>query len=134
MIAKIVQGRGFKGVVNYVLHKEKATLLYSEGVRTKDKESVIRSFIAQSRMNPITKPVAHISLNFSPEDKAKLTDAAMTKIAVEYLKMMGYDNTQFIIVGHNDREHPHVHLIINRIDNDGKRISDKNESFSSTKV
>jgi len=134
MIAKIVQGSGFKGVVNYVLGKDKATLLYSEGVRTKDRESIISSFVAQSQMNAISKPVAHISLNFSAEDRAKLTDAAMAKIALEYLKMMGYDNTQFIMVKHGDREHPHVHLIINRIDNNGKRISDKNERFRSTKI
>ena len=104
MIAKIVQGRGFKGAVNYVLCKDKARLLYSEGVRTKDKEAIIRSFIAQSSINPITKPVAHISLNFSAQDKARLTDAAMAKIALEYMEKMGYANTQFIIVSHSDRE------------------------------
>ena len=134
MIAKIVQGRGFRGVINYVLDKDKAQLLYSEGIRTKDRNSIIRSFVAQSQMNPITKPVAHISLNFSAQDKARLTDATMAGIAIEYMKRMGYGNTQFIIVGHHDREHPHVHLVINRIDNDGKRISDKNEKFRSTKV
>ena len=134
MIAKIVQGSGFKGVVNYVLGKDKAQLIYSEGIRTRDRETVIRSFIAQSSMNPISKPVAHISLNFSAQDKEKLTDAVMGGIAVEYMKRTGYVNTQFIIVSHRDREHPHVHLVINRIDNDGKRISDKNERFRSTKV
>jgi len=134
MIAKIVQGRGFRGVVNYVLDKEKAQLLYSEGIRTKDKESIIQSFIAQSQMKPISKSVAHISLNFSAQDKERLTDAIMAGIAVEYLKKMGYGNTQYIIARHSDREHPHIHLVINRIDNDGKRISDKNEKFRSTKV
>ena len=134
MMAKIVQGRGFKGVINYVLDKDKARLLYSEGIRTKDKESIIRSFITQSQMNPISKPVAHISLNFSTQDKKRLTDSAMAGIAVEYMKKMGYNNTQYIIVRHQDREHPHVHLVINRINNDGKRISDKNEKFRSTKV
>jgi ASC-1-like (ASCH) protein len=134
MMAKIVQGRGFKGVVNYVLEKDKAQLLYSEGIRTKDKESIIRSFIAQSQMNPISKPVAHISLSFSVQDKARLPNAAMAGIAIEYMKKMGYGNTQFIIVAHHDREHPHVHLVINRIDNDGKRISDRNEKLQSTKV
>ena len=133
-MAKIVQGRGFKGVINYVLDKDKAQLLYSEGIRTKDKESIIRSFIAQSQMNPISKPVAHISLNFSTQDKKRLTDSAMVGIAVEYMKQMGYDNTQYIVVRHQDREHPHIHLVINRIDNDGKRISDKNEKFRSTEV
>ncbi|WP_329904164.1 hypothetical protein [Porphyromonas pogonae] len=52
MIAKIVQGRGFRGVVNYVLDKDKAELLDGDGVRLKDKESVIRSFINQSKLNP----------------------------------------------------------------------------------
>jgi hypothetical protein len=134
MMAKTVQGRGFKGVINYVLDKDKARLLFSEGIRTKDRESIVRSFIAQSQMNPISRPVAHISLNFSVQDKERLTDAAMTGIALEYMKKMGYGNTQYIIVGHHDREHPHVHLVINRIGNDGKRISDKNEKFRSTKV
>jgi hypothetical protein len=44
------------------------------------------------------------------------------------------NNTQFIIARHNDTDHPHIHLVINRIDNDGKRISDKNEKLRSTKV
>lgn len=65
MISKIVQGRGFSGVVNYVLDKDNAQLLYAEGVRTKDKDSIIQRFVTQSKMNPkITKPVAHISLDF----------------------------------------------------------------------
>jgi len=135
MIAKIVQGCGFKGVINYVLEKDKAWLLYAEGVRLKDKESIIHSFITQSKANPnVTKPVAHISLDFSVQDKERLTDKAMVSIALEYLEKMGYKNTQFIIARHHDTSHPHIHLVINRIDNDGKRISDKNEKFRSTKV
>jgi hypothetical protein len=134
MMAKIVQGCGFKGVINYVLDKDKAQLLFAEGIRLKDRESIFHSFIAQSQMNPISKPVAHISLSFSVQDKAKLSNAVIARIAIEYMNKMGYGNTQFIIVGHHDREHPHVHLVINRIDNDGKRISDKNEKFRSTQV
>jgi len=133
-MAKIIQGRGFKGVINYVLDKEKALFLFSDGVRTKNKESIINSFNAQSGMNPISKPVAHISLNFSTHDKEKLTDTAMAKMAIEYMKQMGYDKTQFIMVRHQDREHPHLHLVINRINNEGKRITDKNEKFRNTKI
>jgi hypothetical protein len=135
MMAKIVQGRGFKGVINYVLDKDNARLLYANGVRLKDKDSVIHSFITQSKVSPdITKSVAHISLDFSVQDKERLTDKAMVGIALEYLDKMGYKNTQFIIARHHDTDHPHIHLVINRIDNDGKRISDKNERFRSTKV
>ena len=134
MIAKIVQGRGFKGVINYVIDKNKAQLIMAEGVRLKDKEAVINSFITQSKMNSISKPVAHISLDFSAQDKDRLTNKTMLRIAAEYMKKMGYNNTQYIIVRHNDTDHPHIHLVINRIDNDGKRISDKNEKLRSTKV
>ncbi|MBN2595886.1 MAG: relaxase/mobilization nuclease domain-containing protein [Marinifilaceae bacterium] len=135
MIAKIVQGRGFRGAVNYVLDKKDARLLYVEGVRLKDKASIIQSFITQSKMRPkISKPVAHISLDFSAQDKSRLTDQFMIDVAHKYLGKMGYENTQYIIVRHFDTEHPHLHLIINRIDNNGNRISDKKEKLRNTKV
>ncbi|MDE5417918.1 relaxase/mobilization nuclease domain-containing protein [Labilibaculum sp. DW002] len=135
MIAKIVQGSGFKGAVNYVLEKKDAHLLYGKGVRLKDKASIIQSFITQSKMKPnISKPVAHISLDFSAQDKARLTNQFMTDMAQEYLKKMGYENTQYIIVRHFDTEHPHIHLMINRIDNNGNRISDKKEKLRNSKI
>lgn len=135
MIAKIVQGRGFRGVINYVMDKKNARLLFAEGVRLKDKASVIQSFITQSKLKPkISKPVAHISLDFSAQDKDRLTDKLMMSVAHGYMERMGYKNTQYIIVRHHDTNHPHVHLVINRIDNNGNRISDKNEKLRNTKV
>ncbi len=135
MIAKIVQGRGFRGVVNYVLNKDHSHLLYAEGVRLKDKESIIQSFVVQKKLNPkIVKPVAHISLDFSVQDKSRLTDQFMAGMALEYMEKMGYRDTQFIIARHHDTDHPHIHIVINRIDNNGKRISDQNEKLRNTRV
>ena len=37
----------------------------------------------------------------------------------------------YIIVRHQDREHPHVHIVFNRIDNNGKSISDRNDMYLS---
>lgn len=134
MMAKIVQGSGFKGVINYVLDKKEAQYLASKGLRTTDKNSMTSSFITQSKLNPIAKPVAHISLDFSAQDKEKLTSSKMVEIAQEYMAKMGYGNTQVLMVRHSDREHPHMHLILNRVDFTGKRISDQNERFRSTKI
>lgn len=135
MIAKIVQGRGFRGVVNYVLDKNHSQLLYAEGVRLKDKESIIQSFVIQQKLNPkIAKPVAHISLDFSVQDKNRLTDQFMAGMALEYMENMGYRDTQYIIARHHDTDHPHIHIVINRIDNNGKRISDQNEKLRNTRV
>ena len=136
MTAKIVKGSSFSGAVGYMLSKkEKAEILKAEGVLTEPKELTAKSFELQASMHPsVKKPVWHISLNFSEQDKHKLTNEKMIKIAEEYLQKMNIKNTQYLIVRHHDRQHPHIHFCINRIDNDGKLISDKNEKFRSTAV
>ena len=60
--------------------------------------------------------------------------AKMLQIAKEYLSAMGIVNTQYIIGRHHDKEHPHIHIIFNRVDNNGKTISDKNDRYRSEKI
>ena len=134
MIGKIVQGADFRGVVNYVLQKPDAEPLGSRGLRNDSIDHIVESFRMQASLNPIAKTVAHISLDFSVQDKERLTNRMMMQIADEYLRRMGYGNTQVLIVRHNDKEHPHLHLVLNRIDGNGKRISDKNERVRNAKV
>ena len=136
MIAKIVKGSSFKGVVNYILDKEKdAKILVCDGLFAEDKDTIAMSFEAQSKMNPkVTKPVGHISLAFHKEDEHRLTDRAMAGIALEYLKEMGITDTQILIVRHFDKEHPHVHIAFNRIANNGRTISDRNERIRSARI
>jgi hypothetical protein len=136
MTAKIIKGASFSGAIGYMLSKkEKAEILKAEGVRIEPKELTAKSFELQASMHPtVKKTVWHISLNFSEKDKDKLTNEKMVEIAEAYLQKMNIKNTQYLIVRHHDREHPHIHLCINRIDNYGKLISDKNEKFRSTKI
>ena len=91
MIAKIVKGSSFEGVVNYILDKEKdAKILVCGGLFAENKDTIAMSFEAQSKMNSkVTKPVGHISLAFHKEDEHRLTNRAMAGIALEYLKNMG---------------------------------------------
>ena len=136
MIAKIVKGSSFKGVVNYILDKEKdAKILICDGLFVENKNTIAMSFDAQSKMNPkVTKPVGHISLAFHKEDEHHLTDRAMAGIALEYLKEMGITDTQVLIVRHFDKEHPHVHIAFNRIANNDRTISDRNERIRSARI
>ncbi len=134
MMAKIVQGASFAGAINYLLNRDEARILVVRGIRNGTNQEMAHGFERQARLNPITKPVAHISLNFSAEDRDKLTDKKMIEIAKEYMQKMGYDNTQCLMVRHTDREHPHLHLILNRVDFDGNRISDRNERIRNIKV
>lgn len=136
MIAKIVKGSSFKGVVNYIIDKGKgAKILVCDGLFAEDKDTIAMSFEAQSKMNPkVTKPVGHISLAFHKEDEHRLTDRAMAGMALAYLKEMGITDTQVLIVRHFDKEHPHVHIAFNRIANNGRTISDRNERIRSSRI
>ena len=136
MIAKIVKGSSFSGVVNYILDKEKdAKILVSDGLFSENKDTIVMSFEAQSGMNPRgTKLVGHIALAFSREDEHRFTDRTMAGIALEYLERIGIKDTQVLVVRHFDKEHPHVHIAFNRIANDGRTISDRNERIRSTRI
>lgn len=136
MTAKIIKGSSFSGAVDYMLSKkEKAEILKAEGVRIEPKELTAKSFELQASMKPnVKKPVWHISLNFSEKDKDKLSNEKMIQIAETYMQRMNIKSTQYLMVRHHDRQHPHIHLCINRIDNDGKLISDKNEKYRSSKI
>lgn len=58
----------------------------------------------------------------------------MERLGKEYMKAMGIENTQYVIVRHNNTAHPHCHIVFNRVDNDGKTISDKNDRYRNEKV
>ena len=136
MIAKIIKGSGFKGVINYILDPKKGTeLIDNSGVRIENISHIVQSFIDQTELNPrVSKVVGHISLSFSAQDSSKLSNEWMAQIAREYMEKMGIKDTQYIIGRHFDKEHPHVHIAFNRINNNGKTISDRNDRFKSEKI
>jgi hypothetical protein len=129
MIGKQTKGTSFGGCVSYVLKEEKSKLLEAVGVEGTP-EQMAEQFELQSLLNDKVKNiVGHTSLNFSPEDNERLKhdDELMLQIAHDYMKLMSIENTQYIIARHIDREHPHCHIVFNRVDNDSKTISDKND-------
>ena len=128
MIGKLKKGSSFGGCIRYVTGKDEAKILASDGVLLGTNAEMTQSFELQRQLNPrIKKPVGHIALSFKPEDKPHLTDDFMAKIALEYMQIMGITDTQFIIVRHHNTDNPHCHIVYNRINNDGKLISDRND-------
>ena len=128
MIGKLKKGSSFGGCIRYVTGKDEAKIIASDGVLLGTNAEMAQSFELQRQLNPrIKKPVGHIALSFKPEDKPRLTDEFMAKIAIEYMQMMGIKDTQFIIVRHQNTGNPHCHIVYNHINNEGKLISDRND-------
>ena len=126
MIAQIKSGSQFAGLVNYAndIAKKETVIVASEGVCTSSNESITASFQAQAKMRPgLKKFVGHISLSFAPQDTPRLTDAFMAEIAKEYLRRMGITDTQYVVFRHKDQPHGHVHIVYNRVRNDGSALT-----------
>jgi len=135
-MGKVVKsGRSFKGCVEYCMLKKGAEVLSADGIRSDTVAHAIADFNMQRKMRPsLRQAVGHIALNWSPEDTPKLTDEIMVEIAKEYLAKMKISDTQVLMVRHQDTEHQHLHIIYNRVNNEGKTIDDANQRWQNVKV
>ncbi len=135
MMGKPITGRSFGGCIRYVVDKQQAKILAAAGVRMQNASTLAHDFNLQRKMRPeLGKAVGHLVLSWSKEDLAKLSDDIMVERAKEYMEKVGIRDTQYVIVRHSDRAHPHLHLIYNRVDNNGKTISDKNNFAKNVKA
>jgi hypothetical protein len=126
MIQNIVTGASFAGIVRYAQEKEGGetldTNLAADGWSGRAAE-----MDAVAAMNTRTKqPVCHVSLSASPGERP--TDAQWITAAQTWRREMGFtDQHQFVLIKHNDRDHDHVHLIMNRVPTSGgKAVSMQN--------
>lgn len=125
MIGKVITGKSFGGCIRYIVQKHDAVILDAVGVRMQQVNQIINDFNLQRKYNPnLGKAVGHIALSWSINDEAKLNDEVMVNLAKEYLQKMKIQDTQYLIVKHRDKDHPHIHIVYNRVNNNGKTISD----------
>ena len=126
MFAKITTGSLAAGLINYMDNvKEKdARILIAKGLCAVSHEAICASFeIQASRNHSISEKMLHISLAFSENDGHRTkSDEFMTAFALDYLKRMGWDKTQLIIIRHDDHDYDHIHMALNVIGDDGKPL------------
>lgn len=67
-------------------------------------------------------PVKTISLSWHKDDQP--TPDHMVEAADSYLKHMGWERFQVVMVGHRDTEHLHLHLVLNRVSPENGRTLD----------
>ena len=115
----------------------KGQLLLSQGVRDYDQAGMVADFVRQARMNPdLSRSVWHTAISFDPTDEARLraNPQLMRQVATDYLRGMGLDQSQYVVIRHSDTGHAHFHIIANRVANDGKTVSDSHNFSRSEKL
>ena len=140
MIGKTMIGRSFKGCCAYNMEKVeqgKGEVVMSQGVRDYERAAMVADFVRQARMNPdLSRSVWHTAISFDPQDETRLraNPQLVQQVASEYLKGMGLDGSQYVVIRHRDTDHSHFHIIANRVASDGQTISDSHNYSRSEKL
>jgi len=136
MVAKINNGASIYGALSYNLDKvdENTASVIDTNKIIQDPFNVnkismnkallsFESYLTENSLHGRTqKPVVHISLNPSLEDK--LSDEGFSKLAADYMEKLGYKDQPYIVFKHNDIDREHIHIVTVRVDEYGKKIND----------
>lgn len=148
-------GHSFKGAFAYYLHDkgqdadgghkttaDRVAWTETRNLATDDPEAAKRIMIATARQAEALKAAAGIastgrksaahvysySLAWHPDEAAILTREDMVKAADATLEALGAERMQAVLVCHRDTKHPHVHVIVNRVDPEtGKMLATSND-------
>ena len=136
MIPKVKTGSSFSGVLNYSLQESKDAKIIDKNVIGRDAKELSKAFEKVADLNTrAEKKVKHFSLSFAPGDAEKLNPGTLSRISQDFLKKMGYKNNQYVVIQHNDTKHPHVHIVVNRIDPETcKAVADSNEKIRGSRI
>ncbi|OPH82436.1 relaxase/mobilization nuclease domain-containing protein [Nitrobacter vulgaris] len=134
MVPKVAgKGRSFVGAGLYYLHDKKAetservAFAHTVNLPTLDADKAIRLMAytamhqteikaragGSTRGRKLTDPVYCYSLSWAPGEEPSQDE--MIGAAKETLKALGLEGHEALLVGHDDEPHPHIHIIVNRV-------------------
>lgn len=142
------KGHSFNGALAYYLHDkgkntdERVAWTETRNLMTDDPQAAKRIMIATALQSDELKKSAGIkasgrksnahvyayALSWHPDEAGSLDKAQMMAAVESSLKELEADHLQSIIVCHTDQKHPHVHVVLNRVDPfDGRMHPFKND-------
>ena len=120
MIATTSSGRRFAALARYLLHgrsgEETERVAWTAGRNLGTDDPDVAAIVMQvtaDRNVRVGSPAYHLTINFDPADP--VTPERMQTVANRVLADLGLGEHQALLVAHRDREHPHVHLMVNRV-------------------
>ena len=120
MIGEAQTGTGFGGLARYLATGKRGDcpqrVEWSEArnLPTTDHELYPAMMRATARLSRrVQDPVFHFSVSWPVDER--LGQTAMASIADRTLSDLGLSDHQSVIVCHNDTEHPHIHVMVNRV-------------------
>ena len=123
MIGKVPRpGRGFRGIVSYLLHGPRRGSAQSDRVAWTTTRNLLLDDperapklmrMTASKSVRVVRPVYHFVISWSIDEAP--TPDLMRAVADATCRDLGLDEHQRLYIAHNDTENPHVHIVVNRV-------------------
>ncbi|HVT15212.1 MAG TPA: relaxase/mobilization nuclease domain-containing protein [Thermoanaerobaculia bacterium] len=127
MINRIIKGRGFRGVLNYVAEKAGAELIGGNMEGTTPRE-LAREFGFVRRLRPgLTRAVVHLPLRLPPEES--LSVEQWNVVAERMMAGMGFGDAPYVVYRHRDAECEHIHIVASRVSYYNEVVSEGNDYY-----
>ncbi len=128
MIGKQVKGRSFRGLLNYLYGQEGAERIGGNMVGENPRELSAEFRFSRQLNTNLGRCVYHASLSLPKHEE--LDNDTWCKIAEDYLKGMGFDYNQFVVVRHHRKKKEegeqedcdHIHIAASRIKLNGRTV------------
>jgi len=100
-------------------------MAYRIMMATANQQDALKREAGQSAAgNKSDKVVFHYSLGWHPDEAAGLSKSEMLRAADESIRALGAEGHQAAIIAHSDTAHPHLHVVINRVDPENGKMLD----------
>jgi len=125
MMGKPIYGNGFTGCISYLATGERGNeperVAWSSsrnmgGIDVQENYKLAaRSMRATANLSSRCKtPVMHLPISWPKED-GKVSREQMEQVADRTIKDLKLEDHQVVIYCHNDTDHQHIHLVVNRV-------------------
>ncbi|WP_010249222.1 relaxase/mobilization nuclease domain-containing protein [Myroides injenensis] len=137
MIAKAKTCIGGAALFNYVINPSKGYELARNNLSGETPKDMYQTMQILQNQNTRCKNNT-ISVVISPtiEDSRKMTDQDLENLVKDFLVGLKLDpkGAQYIAYLHTEKEHKHIHILINRIDENGKALKDNYIGFQAQSI
>lgn len=143
------KGRSFKGVAAYIVHDpdraktaERVLFTDTRNLRTDDPEKAAKVMAYTAAHAAHLKqaagikaggrksenPVYHFSLSWVPGEQP--TKADMLQAGEQALQVLGFGEHEAMFAAHGDKEHMHLHIVVNRIHPQTGKTHNPNDDYA----
>lgn len=136
MVSKAKSIKGSAKSIEYIQSDKElgpAIELDRNGIVSEDPSGILQEFRLMQEANQKCDKNT-ISIVISPSDERAFSNEELRDIGKHHLEKLGLSDHQYLMTKHGSTDHPHIHILANRIDEKGKALNDSHISLKSQTI